>query len=231
MHGMMSELIQEPEEKKVQELLDKIKRYEDITDKLEIEIADYLRSVSQGEMSEGTSIRIRSMLSIINDLERIGDIYYQMSKGVERKMEQKIYFTPEQRNNILAMMGKLENAIEIMLRNLNDDYSEVSIETASDAEKEINTFRNELRKDHFKAIESKKYHIRSGMTYSDIYSSCEKIGDHIINVTEAITGEYSLITLYFSWLYFVYRQVLFNFYTLSSLRKDLLGHQVFSLGR
>ena len=80
MNGFIKDLMVETEAKKATALLSRIKKYEDITDRLEVEISDYLRSVSQGELSQEASTSIRGMLSTISDLERIGDIYYQMSK-------------------------------------------------------------------------------------------------------------------------------------------------------
>ena len=78
---------------------------------------------------------------------------------------------------------------DVMNHNLADDRTQVTIDKAREAEKEINLQRDVLRKDHLKSMEQGDYHIKSGMVYSDLYSSCEKIGDHIINVTEAIMGK------------------------------------------
>ena len=101
--GFIPELLKEKDSKKSRALMARIRKYEDITDKIEVEIADYLAKVSQGELSYSASKKVRSMISIINDIERIGDIYYQMSKGIERKVENKVWFTPDQRKNILEM--------------------------------------------------------------------------------------------------------------------------------
>ena len=189
MNDFTIELIQQPNEKKADNILNRIKKYEDITDRMEVEIADYLSKTSQGELTESTSIRVRSMLSMIGDLERIGDIYYQMSKNIERKLSKKVYFIPEQRDNIIEMFKLLEEALDIMMENLEMEYSSVTISAASDIEEKINSLRNRLRKEHLRSIEKGDYNIISGMIYSDLYSSCEKIGDHVINVAEGITGE------------------------------------------
>ena len=84
LHNMIPELIQETDNKKFDKLMGRIKKYEDITDKMEVEIADYLAKAAQGEMSDSASLKVRSMISIINDMERIGDICYQMSISIEK---------------------------------------------------------------------------------------------------------------------------------------------------
>ncbi|MBN4062394.1 Na/Pi cotransporter family protein, partial [Bacteroidales bacterium AH-315-I05] len=189
MLGFVKQLLQTTEKKEANQLFIRIKKYEDITDRMEVEIADYLLKVSEQELSKNASLRVRSYLSIIADLERTGDILYQMSKNIERKLDEKTWFTPEQRNNLLDMFSLLEKAFDTMLENLNSDFDQVSIEKANLLEAEINKRRNELRKQHFMSMEKGDYNIKSGLIYTDLFSSCEKVGDQVINVTEAVCGE------------------------------------------
>ena len=177
-----------PRKKDFSDQMRRIAKYEDITDKMEIEIADYLSKVSQGELSEHGSFRVRGMLSIINDLERIGDICYQMSKNIERKREQKAHFNDNQKENLSKIFISVTDALQNMLGNLNSDYSQVSFRKAEMLEVEINNTRDRLRNLHLQDIAKNKYSFESGLFYNDLFSSCEKIGDHVFNVNEAIVG-------------------------------------------
>ncbi|PCJ27673.1 MAG: Na/Pi cotransporter [Flavobacteriales bacterium] len=191
MNGFVKDLVTEREAKNVSKLLARIEKYEDITDRMEHDVADYLAKVSEGEMSESTSIRIRGMLSIVGDLERIGDIYYQMSKGLERKFEGKVWFTPEQRKNIMDMFEMVQTNLEVMCRNLSSSsYSAVRMDRAKEQEEALNKFRKTIRKEHFVSVEKGDYNFQSAAIYSDLFNSLEKVGDHTINVTEGITGEH-----------------------------------------
>ena len=182
-------LLYEKSPKVKKEIHDRIAKYEDITDRVEIEVANYLNKISEGELSPETSARIRGMNSIVNDLERIGDIYFQISKSIERKNEEKIWFSPEERNNLKMMLDLVDDAFVIMNENLNAHHDEVTLEKASVAEERINTKRDELKKQYFENISnSQDYNIKGGMVYNDIFSALEKVGDHIINVSEAIVG-------------------------------------------
>jgi len=182
-------LLYEKSPKVKKEIHDRIAKYEDITDRVEIEVANYLNKISEGELSPETSARIRGMNSIVNDLERIGDIYFQISKNIERKNEEKIWFSPEERNNLKAMLDLVDDAFEIMNYNLNAHHDEVTLEKASVAEERINAKRDELKKEYFENISNRQdYNIKGGMIYNDIFSAIEKVGDHIINVSEAIVG-------------------------------------------
>jgi phosphate:Na+ symporter len=183
---MIPQLLQETDSKKFTKILVRIRKYEDITDRMEVEIADYLAKAAQGEMSDAASRKVRSMLSIINDMERIGDICYQLSITFERKSEKKAYFIPELRTRLEEMITEVQNAIGIMNKNLCSDYSQISITDANEAEQMINKMRDELRKEYLKKIETGEFKIQTGLIYNNIIHSLEKVGDHVYNISEAI---------------------------------------------
>ena len=189
MNDFIKTLINDQDKKKRNKMFSKLKKYEEITDRVEVEVANYLDKLSIQEISQEASSQIRSMLSITNDLERIGDIYYQMSKTIERKDEEKIYFLPEQRENLNKMLDLLEKAFTEMNTNLSSEYGHISVENSKKFEREINQLRNELRKSYLENAEKGEYKFQPGIMYNNLFSSCEKVGDHIINVTEAVAGE------------------------------------------
>ena len=186
---MIPELLKETDIKKFNNLMARIRKYEDITDRMEVEIADYLAKASQVEISDSASVKVRSMISMINDMERIGDICYQLSITIERKREQKAYFTPELRTNLEEMISEVQKAMVIMNKNLNSSYSQVLIAEADEAELAINKMRNQLRKKYLQNIEKGEGKIQTGMIYNNLIHSLEKVGDHIFSISEAITGK------------------------------------------
>ena len=187
--NMIPELMKETDNKKFDALMKRIRKYEDITDKMEVEIADYLAKSAQGEMSDAASIKVRSMISIINDMERIGDICYQISISIERKKEKKADFTNEATKSIEDMLSEIQLSLNIMNNNLNSEYAQVSLTEANNSEININNMRNKLRKSYLQKIEKGEMKIQTGMIYNNLIHSLEKIGDHIFNVSEAIVGD------------------------------------------
>ncbi|MFT6136697.1 MAG: phosphate:Na+ symporter [Cyclobacteriaceae bacterium] len=186
---LFRELLDQTKPKKIKKLLKQMRKYEEITDQLEVEISNYLSKVADGSLSSKTSTRLVSILSITNDLERVGDVFFQMSKDIEVRKKDDTTFSKKQRANLEKMLTLVEDAITIMNENLAQKYSSVSIDKALLAEQEIDATRNNLRTELLEQMESKKYDIKMGALYKDLFQSLEKVGDHIVNVTEAITGE------------------------------------------
>jgi len=189
MNGFADTLTNSSDQKEKNKMLTKMEKYEEITDRVEVEVATYLGKTATLEMSEEGSMQMRSMLSITNDLERIGDIYFQMGKAFEKRDDKKRYFTPEQRQGLNDLNKKLTQAFSIMTQNLDSQYGTISLEDAREKEREINQLRTKLKKEHHIAMKSPEYNMQSAVIYSDLFSSYEKVGDHIINVSEAVAGE------------------------------------------
>lgn len=185
----LMELSNEAKNKKRGKLTTKIQKFEDLTDDLEEQINNFLVRISENGVSLRGSLEIRGLLSISNDLERVADIILRMSKDIDRMHKNKIELSKEQRENLNHLAAKVDTAIDIMLSNLDKDAGSVTINEAREKEDDINKEVKKLRKGHMKSVENKGYDVKAGIIYRDLYNGYEKIGDHVINVTEGIIGE------------------------------------------
>ncbi len=189
MSGFISNLLEKQKTKSKTKLLKKVKKYEEITDKVQYEISTYLSKLPSSKLSREGSLRLRGMLAIINDLERIGDLFYQISIGIDQKNDSESWFTPDQVENLRLMLQKLDEAFEIMNHNLLIEPNKVVLDTAITKEKEINKLRDKLRKKHLKHLEKGEYDVLSSLVYADLCSLLERVGDHIYNVSQGVSGE------------------------------------------
>ena len=186
MFSFIQTLLIEKESKKRDKLMLRVAKYEEITDSLEVEIAEYLTKISEGEISRDSSKKIRAMLKIVDDMESVGDAIYQLSKVEERLSQSKHDFTEDQQKHITEMFALVQEAFAEMNSNLEKELDEVDVTKAKEIEKRINTMRNEMRQNHFDDLKEKKYKHKVGSFYRDMYSISERLGDYIINVNEAI---------------------------------------------
>jgi phosphate:Na+ symporter len=190
MYGFLPNL-DNAKDKEFDEMFERIKKYEGITDRMELEIASFLTKVSEGELSNESSQRISSMLRIVDNLESIGDSIYQMAILKKNQREQGISLDQECRNNLNNMYQLVEKSLTVMDNNLNQPYDKINLAEAYAAEHEINALRDRLRANHLNALKNRSYTYQAGSTYSGMYALYEKTGDYVINVSEAIDIENS----------------------------------------
>lgn len=193
MNTFTQQLILETDRKKINKLLQKLEQYEEITDRIENEVSEFLSKVNDSDLSSKSSEEIRSILTIISELENIGDVYYSISKNLERKIENKLYFIPSQRNNLLKMISiveKLFSTLDDIMNNMSNK-NEKLIENSYLLENELNKLHYKLKKEHLKSIEKKEYKIKSGILYADLLASLEMVGNHITEITDNIADTLS----------------------------------------
>ncbi len=188
MYSFLPELDKTKNENEYQKIFERTAKYEDITDRMEIEIARFLTKISEGELSNEGSQKISSMLRIIDNLESIGDSIYQMAILKQNQKTQNVTLDKDCRGYLENMYGMVGKALEIMNINLHKDYKNVTLDEANEAEKEINALRDSLRSHHLESIKAGAYSYQVGTIYSGMYALYEKIGDFVINVSEAATN-------------------------------------------
>jgi phosphate:Na+ symporter len=166
-------------------LFARIEKYEQISDNMEIEIANYLNQVTEGHLSAETKTKIRYMLREVGEIESIGDSCYNMARTINQKHTKNEHFTDEQKVHIRHMFELCNKALEHMQKVLDDDLSLIDINESLNIENEINNFRTQLRESNVNDINNHLYNYQAGVQYMDIIHECEKLGDYVINVVEA----------------------------------------------
>lgn len=185
------EAINEQDADRFEEVRSKLVKYEEITDNIEREIAGYLNEVSRGELSERSSMRIKGMYKIIGEMESLGDSGESISRMLQRARTHGKFFGEDLVSRLNRMLDNVDEAYQAMLANLKAPYGTLAdISNAEHAEDHINECRNTLREEHIINIEANPdYNYQTGVFYIDIVSELEKIGDFIINISQAKVKE------------------------------------------
>lgn len=170
----------------------RLEKYEEISDRMELEIANYLNRCAEGRLSNESKRRLTAMLSIDSEIESIADAMLGVGKILLRKQESGVHFNDEIYSNIDLMFGYVEKSVGGMLKVLSnlENVDEHDIIACYNREREINNLRNQLRTTNVVNINGRHYEYQSGIYYMDIISTLEKAGDFIINVVDTIRDEF-----------------------------------------
>ena len=178
--------INEADTDKFEELRSKLVKYEEISDRIEYEIATFLNRISAEEVSESTSLKIKSMYKIIGELESLGDSGETISRILSRKNIHNKKFDADIIKNLNAMADAVNAAYDVMIENLTAAHKGelTNISNAYNAEDRINTLRNNLRDAVIENIENDGKNYQTNVYYMDVINAYESMGDFMINVSQ-----------------------------------------------
>ena len=187
--GYIRQAINETDPEEFDKLNDKLIKYEEITDRIEYEIATYLNDVSKNEVSEESTSLIKAMYKIVGELESLGDSGEAIGRILKRKNAHGKVFDKSILDRLNKMMDLVQKGYDVMIENLKAENLK-DISNAENCEYNINECRNHLREEHIVNIESNSYNYLTGVYFMDVLSELEKIGDFLINVSQAVVGKY-----------------------------------------
>ena len=179
--------INETDPEKFDALYKKLEHYEQVTDRIELEIAKFLDQVKEGVLSDESGRRIQAMYKIISELESIGDSGFNIARILQRRNIHNMKFDEQMIKKVNYMIDLLNQGFDAMIYNLKKGYTQINdIANAQDVETDINEYRNNLKEEHLLNLENKAYNYLTGVYYMDLVNECEHVGDFMINISEAI---------------------------------------------
>ena len=185
MFRMVTDLLHTDDETAFNKLFSRIEKYENISDNMEVEIANYLNQVSEGRLSSESKLQIRGMLREVTEIESIGDSCYNLARTINRKRRGSEDFTQGQYEHIHEMFHLTDEALKQMIALVEDVHHSEDVNKSFNIETEINNYRNRLKNQNVIDVNDKKYDYQMGVHYMDLITECEKLGDYVVNVVEA----------------------------------------------
>ena len=186
MFGMVQDLMHTEKDDDFNKLFSRVEKYENISDNMELEIANYLNQVSEGRLSSESKLQIRAMLREVTEIESIGDSCYNLARTINRKRQTNQDFTEKQYEHIHFMMKLTDDALAQMIVVVEKpEHQSIDINKSFNIENEINNYRNQLKNQNILDVNNKEYDYQMGVYYLDISAECENLGDYVVNVVEA----------------------------------------------
>ena len=187
MFGMIKTLLHETDGEKFLKTFVRVEKYEQISDRMEVEIANYLTRVLEGRLSAEGKNNIRVMLRAVSEIESIADSCNNIARTIKHRNDDKGHFTEEQNHSVEHMMSLTDAALVHMKDILHRQAgTRDDMVLSYNLENEINSYRNMLKNENIDNIDNKRYSYSDSVYYMDIISEYEKMGDYILNVVQAI---------------------------------------------
>ncbi|GGJ80974.1 MULTISPECIES: Na/Pi cotransporter family protein [Parabacteroides] len=187
MFNMVKDAFYEKDEEAFMKTYNRIEKYENISDHMEIEIANYLTLVAEGRLSSESKEEIRIMLRAVSEIESIADSCNNLARTIKHRNEGKSVFTDKQNHSIDRIFEMVTKALQQMNSILKKpELTHDDINPSYNIENEINNYRNLLKQHNVEDINNKEYQYQDGVYYMDIVSEAEKLGDYVLNVVQAV---------------------------------------------
>ena len=169
MFGMVQDLMHTEKDDDFNKLFSRVEKYENISDNMELEIANYLNQVSEGRLSSESKLQIRAMLREVTEIESIGDSCYNLARTINRKRQTNQDFTEKQYEHIHFMMKLTDDALAQMIVVVEKpEHQSIDINKSFNIENEINNYRNQLKNQNILDVNNKEYDYQMGVYYMDI---------------------------------------------------------------
>ena len=164
MFGMVQDLLHTEKDDDFNKLFSRIEKYENISDNMELEIANYLNQVSEGRLSSESKLQIRAMLREVTEIESIGDSCYNLARTINRKRQTNQDFTEKQYEHIHFMMKLTNDALAQMIVVVEKpEHQSIDINKSFNIENEINNYRNQLKNQNILDVNNKEYDYQMGV--------------------------------------------------------------------
>ena len=186
--GQVRELYGTQDKEEFDKLFERIRKGEEVSDRMENEIGKYLGDIGSAHLSDDTKQKIRAMMREIGELESLGDSCFNLARIMERKLKHKMWFNDDTNDGILKMYDLVEEALTSMNQTLAGRREDFRIDDSRSIEDRINAHRNAMKKKNITNLDKQAYSYELGTVLGDLIAECEKAGDYIINVVEARLG-------------------------------------------
>jgi phosphate:Na+ symporter len=174
-------------DKEFEDMRQRLVKYEEISDRIEYEIAQFLNALPEDSISEETRTETKRMYKVIGELESLGDSGESIARILMRRNSHDRVFTPEQKAKLEKMLVAVDKAYGVMIENLKAEKIEpMGLRMATDCEIEINDIRNAIREEEVRKIEEDGANYQSSVYYLDTISEVDRMGDFIINISQAL---------------------------------------------
>ncbi len=174
-------------------LIEKVNQTENLIDKMEDRLTNYLVELSKHSPSENESKLISNHLRLASDYERIGDYCTNIMESAVDISTNNVSFSEKATNDLDILLNAVNEIIEISseAQKNNDLDKAYQIEPL---EETIDKIVATLKDQHIERLKQGLCNVHSGIVFLEMLTNLERIADHCSNIGCEIIGRNSDIT-------------------------------------
>jgi len=161
----------------------KLNRREDMIDKLQGDITEYISKLSQRVLNEEQSRMLAPLMHAVNDAERIGDHAENLFELAQLRNSKKLEFSESAFVELEEMFAAVSEQFNDVLQAI-EKHDPSSATKALKLEELINQFDHDLHTNHVDRLEAGSCNCQAGVIFLDMVANLEKVGDHLTNIAE-----------------------------------------------
>lgn len=161
---------------------------EDAINNLDRKITDYLVDLASSSLSEHDSEEHSILMDTVRDIERIGDHFENIVELIEYQQANKVKITESAMADLEEMFSLTISTVREAIQALDHKDKEAARHVV-EKEEAIDKMERKLRKQHILRLNEGACSGQAGIVFVDIISNLERVGDHAVNIAEAVLGE------------------------------------------
>lgn len=174
-------------EKYDSELVDKVNVRENLIDRMEVSITNYLISLSSLELGEGESQTVSELLNFVTEYERIGDYSVNLMESAQELNEKDVHFSPDACRELEKLSSAVEEIVGLTIKAFEDTDIRLAV-MVEPLEETVDTMCELLRNRHITRLKEGVCQIDTGVVFLDVLNNMERIADHCSNVAARLIG-------------------------------------------
>ncbi|MEG1932079.1 MAG: Na/Pi symporter, partial [Pygmaiobacter sp.] len=169
------------------EMITQVNARENVIDKLEYYIGNYLVKASDHEPSEADSRNISDLFALITEFERIGDYSINVVERSGEIFDKGIIFSDSAKAELLVMDKAIKEIIDLAVDAFKKNDVRIA-ECVEPLEETIDSMCDILHNRHIARLKRGTCAIENGVVFLEIITNLERIADHCSNVAARVIG-------------------------------------------
>ena len=154
---------------------------ENLIDRMEVEISNYLIKLADQELGDDESHTVTELLNFVTEFERIGDYAVNIMEKAQEMNEKNLSFSDKGAQELEVYSRAVRDIMNMSIEAFKNDDIHLARQVEP-LEEVIDYLNDELKQRHVRRLRSGECSVELGFVLSDITINYERVADHCSNL-------------------------------------------------